>query len=154
MFELPVRDACVDGVVNVFAPCAPAEFARVLKPGGKLIVAGAGEEHLMGLKRLLYDETHVNDSRRDLPGGGRAPTLSERRTVSFSMTVEGRENLDALFSHDALLLAYQPGRAGKTGGGGQTGDIGFFLISLCIRKPWMSKRSGTDHENVPVYPHV
>ena len=25
-------------------------------------------------------------------------TLSERRTVSFSMTVEGRENLDALFS--------------------------------------------------------
>ena len=53
VFELPVRDACVDGVVNVFAPCAPAEFARVLKPGGKLIVAGAGEGHLMGLKRVL-----------------------------------------------------------------------------------------------------
>lgn len=98
VFELPVRDACVDGVVNVFAPCAPAEFARVLKSGGKLIVAGAGEEHLMGLKRLLYDETHVNDSRRDLPGADVPLTLSERRTVSFSMTVEGRENLDALFS--------------------------------------------------------
>ncbi len=98
VFELPVRDACMDGAVNVFAPCAPAEFARVLRPGGKLIVAGAGEEHLMGLKRLLYDEIHTNDIRRDLPGADVPLTLTERRTVRFSVTVEGRESLDALFS--------------------------------------------------------
>lgn len=98
VFELPLRDACMDGVVNVFAPCAAAEFARVLKPGGILIVAGAGEEHLMGLKSLLYDEAHVNDVRRDLPGGDVPLTFVGRSTVGFPVTVEGRESIDALFS--------------------------------------------------------
>ena len=106
----------------------------------------------MGLKRLLYDETHVNDSRRDLPGADVPLTLSERRTVSFSMTVEGRENLDALFSMTPYY--WRTSRDGQGRLAAADWRHRFLLISLCIRKPWMSKRSGTDHENVPVYPHV
>ena len=48
VFALPVADGLFDTVTNIFAPCAPAEYARVLKSGGHLIVAGAGERHLMG----------------------------------------------------------------------------------------------------------
>ncbi len=98
VFDLPVRDGCMDAVTNIFAPCAPAEYARVLKPGGKLILAGAAPEHLMGLKRLLYDDVYTNDERQDLPGADVPLTLTHRETVSFSITVEGREELDALFS--------------------------------------------------------
>ena len=47
VFELPVSDESFDTVTNVFAPCAPAEYARVLKPGGHLIVAGAGERETL-----------------------------------------------------------------------------------------------------------
>lgn len=59
-FEIPLPDACADVLLSVFAPIVPAEFARVLKPGGMLLLAVAGERHLLGLKQLLYDTPYLN----------------------------------------------------------------------------------------------
>lgn len=102
VFELPAQDESADGVVNLFAPCAPVEYARVLKSGGYLIVAGAGDDHLMGLKERIYDDPYLNEGRRDLPEGqAHSPdglVLVEKRTVRFEITVNGREDLLALFS--------------------------------------------------------
>lgn len=47
---LPLADACVDLVQVVFAPRNPAEFARVLRPGGVLVVAVPGPGHLEPLR--------------------------------------------------------------------------------------------------------
>lgn len=47
---LPLRDAGVDLVQVVFAPRNPAEFARVLRPGGTLVVAVPGPGHLEPLR--------------------------------------------------------------------------------------------------------
>ena len=55
IYTLPLQDASVDAVVSLFAPICEEEFLRVLKPGGILIAAGAGREHLGALKRVLYD---------------------------------------------------------------------------------------------------
>ncbi len=99
VFALPVADGAVDTVVNIFAPCVPAEYARVLKPGGHLIVAGAGERHLMGLKEAVYDDPYLNDPRRDLPTeDDPALALVDRRTCTFTVTVEGQDAIAALFS--------------------------------------------------------
>ncbi len=99
VFALPVQDGTVDTVTNVFAPCAPAEYARVLHSGGHLIVAGAGERHLFGLKELLYDDPYLNDPRRDLPVDGRdGLCLVDTHTAAFPITVQGRAHIDALFS--------------------------------------------------------
>ncbi len=98
VFELPVRSASVDTVTNIFAPCAPTEYARVLRPGGYLIVAGAGERHLLDLKRLIYDDPYLNDGRSDLPKDGDAFTLVDQQTVSFTARVEGQAHVAALFS--------------------------------------------------------
>ncbi len=46
---LPVRDAAVDVVLNVFAPRNAAEYARVLRPGGTLLVVTPGPRHLAEL---------------------------------------------------------------------------------------------------------
>lgn len=43
---LPLRDGAADAVLSVFSPRNPGEFARVLAPGGTLVVAGAAEDHL------------------------------------------------------------------------------------------------------------
>ncbi len=98
VFELPVQDGAFDTVTNVFAPCAPGEYARVLKSGGHLIVAGAGERHLFGLKKLVYDDPYLNEPRRDLPEEGNDLHLADIRHVTFPIVVEGQEHIQALFS--------------------------------------------------------
>lgn len=69
IFTLPVANESVDAVVSVFAPVCEEEFLRVLKPGGLLIMVGAGAEHLLSLKRVLYDTAYQNEPRADLPKG-------------------------------------------------------------------------------------
>lgn len=50
---LPVRDAAIDVLINVFAPRSGPEFARVLKRGGRLVVVTPGPGHLRPLVDLL-----------------------------------------------------------------------------------------------------
>ena len=98
VFELPVADGAFHTVTNVFAPCAPSEYSRVLKSGGHLIVAGAGERHLLGLKKLIYDDPYLNDPRRDLPTEADGLTLVATHHEAFSITVETPDHIAALFS--------------------------------------------------------
>lgn len=95
VFELPLMDEHADAVVNIFAPCAEGEFCRVLKKGGVLLLMGAGERHLLGLKRALYDQTYENAERADLPHDMR---LAEQLTVRDEITVQGGEQIGHLFS--------------------------------------------------------
>ncbi|SDC59048.1 23S rRNA m(1)G-748 methyltransferase [Geodermatophilus telluris] len=60
--RLPVRDAAVDRVTVVFAPRNGPETARVLRPGGRLVVATPAPDHLaelvgpLGLLRVDPDK--------------------------------------------------------------------------------------------------
>lgn len=94
IFSLPVASSSCAAVVSVFAPIAEAEFARVLRPGGLLIVGAAGKRHLIELKRAVYDEVYENEGRRDLPEGFEPVDGSE---LSYSFVCEG-ENIKRLFS--------------------------------------------------------
>lgn len=67
VYSLPLCDSSCDALVNVFAPCVEEEYMRVLKRGGRLVVAAAGREHLMGLKEALYDTVIPNEPRSDYP---------------------------------------------------------------------------------------
>ena len=94
LFTLPVADASFDLVTNLFAPCAEEEFCRVLAPGGTLLVVGAGERHLIGLKKALYDEPRLNPGREDLPKKMR---LVAKETISKTICV-AKEDLYDLFA--------------------------------------------------------
>ena len=95
VFELPVKDASVNCVLNIFAPCAESEYMRVLKDGGVLIVVGAGKDHLMGLKRVLYESTYENKERADLPVNA---DMIERLDLKYKIEVNGQSDVDNLFS--------------------------------------------------------
>lgn len=69
VFELPVADESADAVVSLFAPVAEAEFLRVLRDDGLLIVGAAGRRHLYELKKAVYADAYENEGRRDLPSG-------------------------------------------------------------------------------------
>jgi 23S rRNA (guanine745-N1)-methyltransferase len=47
--ELPVRDGAAEVVLDVFAPRNAAEFARILTPGGRLLVVTPASAHLAEL---------------------------------------------------------------------------------------------------------
>ena len=95
IFSMPVKDECADGVVNLFAPCAEDEFIRVLKKDGVLLVAGAGEDHLFGLKKRVYDTPYKNEKRSDQP-----VKLKHLRHISvkYDLEIENEEDKQALFS--------------------------------------------------------
>ncbi len=95
VFDLPLADNSADAVINLFAPCVESEYDRVLKPGGLLVVVGAGKDHLYELKQAVYDEVYQNDERADLPK--QLPLLTQR-TVDFTMSLDRQENIESLFS--------------------------------------------------------
>lgn len=95
IYAMPLRDGCADAVVSLFAPCAEGEFSRVLRSGGVVIAVGAGEDHLLGLKKAIYQDVYKNTPREDMP---RAMSLREERRVSFSITLDDNQAIKDLFS--------------------------------------------------------
>lgn len=94
VFSLPVKDECASAVVNVFAPCVEKEYSRVIKKDGVLIVVSAGQEHLMGLKKALYDEVRENNERADMP---KDMEKIKEDNIRFDIRVEGKEAISDLF---------------------------------------------------------
>ncbi len=95
VYSLPIKDGCADALVNIFAPCAEDEYCRALKEGGIFAFVYAGEKHLMGLKRSLYDTVYENEERADLP---KQMELVEKRRVLYEITLAGNAQIQNLFS--------------------------------------------------------
>lgn len=97
--HLPVSDHSVGILTSLFALTMPQEFHRVLAPEGVFLQVLAAEDHLLGLKSIIYPElTHKEkDTVPQLPGF----TLLESRPVRFTFTVEGEQvqNLLSMTPH-------------------------------------------------------
>lgn len=93
-FHQPVRTGWADLLLNIFSPFAREEFLRVLRPGGRLIYAVPGPEHLYAMKAVLYETPYRNPEQRVEYPGLRA--IGER-AVSGRVTVPAAQ-LGALFA--------------------------------------------------------
>ncbi|MBR2283626.1 MAG: methyltransferase domain-containing protein [Ruminococcus sp.] len=60
VFHLPVGNDSCDMLTTLFAPYAGAEFQRVLRPGGFMLMAIPAENHLWELKMAVYDTPYRN----------------------------------------------------------------------------------------------
>lgn len=85
-FDMPFMNECFDLAINIFAPMVESEMARVLKKGGYMIYAVPGKNHLMGLKKLLYENTYENETRDTEYDGFR---FVERISVKEKITLTG-----------------------------------------------------------------
>jgi 23S rRNA (guanine745-N1)-methyltransferase len=105
---LPVRDASVDVLLNVFAPRNAAEFARILKPGGTLVVATPTAAHLRPLvDRLGLLSVDADKDRR----------LEETLTGRFAMAVQDNLEIPLTLDHEAVEAVVGMGpSAWHTGG--------------------------------------
>lgn len=84
-YAIPLSDACVDLVLNIFSPMADREFARILKPGGTLIFAVPSARHLWGLKEILYEKPYENEEKEiEYPGFSEIDRVPVRAQLSLS----------------------------------------------------------------------
>ena len=85
--HIPVEDGSAELLTSLFALTLPEEFRRVLKQGGYYLQVLAAEDHLLGLKSIIYDTlTHQEkDTVPELPGFERVKSVP----IRFSFTVEG-----------------------------------------------------------------
>ena len=86
-FNMPLKNECFDLVINIFAPMVESEFCRVLKRGGYLIYAVPGKNHLMGLKKLLYENVYENEEKHTEYEGFE---FVGRHSVKGEITVDGK----------------------------------------------------------------
>ena len=93
--HIPVPDECAGLLMSLFAITLPEEFHRVLRKDGYFFQVLAAEDHLLGLKSIIYPELKFKekDSVPCLPGF----ELIKSRPVRFLFTVEG-EQIQNLFS--------------------------------------------------------
>ena len=105
--HIPVKNGSADLVTSLFAITLPEEFFRVLKPGGLYFQVLAAQDHLLGLKGIIYDELKFKekDSVPDLPGFTRLESIP----IRFPFTVKG-EQVQNLFSMTPHVF-----RIGKSG---------------------------------------
>lgn len=97
--HLPVADHSTGLITSLFALTMPGEFKRALRPDGAFIQVLAAEDHLLGLKSIIYPELNhkEKDSVPQIPGF----RLVESRPVRFTFTVEGEQvqNLLSMTPH-------------------------------------------------------
>ena len=93
-YDIPLRDASVDVFINVFSPLALSETLRVLRPGGKFIMAIPNEDHLFALKQVLYEKPYRNTVQDSALSGF---TLISEDKVSYKLTLDTTDKIRSLF---------------------------------------------------------
>ena len=94
MASIPVADNSMDYCVHLFAPFNEGSFARVLKPGGRLLTVIPGKHHLWGLKQKLYETPYENDEQ--LPETKLLRLVSVQK-VSGMISLSSQEDIQAVF---------------------------------------------------------
>ena len=97
--RIPVEDSSVDLLTSLFAITLPEEFRRVLKEDGYYFQVLAAQDHLLGLKGIIYDQLNLKekDTVPELPGF----ELVKSVPIRFPFTVEGQQvqNLFSMTPH-------------------------------------------------------
>ena len=97
--HLPVADKSAGLLTSLFALTMPAEFKRVLKEDGFYFQVLAAQDHLLGLKSIIYPELlhKEKDTVPELPGF----QLVKSVPIRFEFTVTGQQvqNLLSMTPH-------------------------------------------------------
>lgn len=93
--NIPVPDHSIGTITSLFALTMPEEFRRCLRRDGLYLQVLAAEDHLMGLKSIIYPEIKHKPKNTvpDIPGF----QLLESIPIRFSLQLEGEQVQNILY---------------------------------------------------------
>lgn len=112
--KLPVGDGEAGLVTSLFALTVPGEFSRCLKESGLFFQVLAAEDHLMGLKSIIYPE--LKHKEKDTVPAVPGFRLERSVPIRFTLTVEGKQvrNLLSMTPHVYRISADGAARLAAT----------------------------------------
>ncbi|MDP5054099.1 MAG: methyltransferase domain-containing protein, partial [Congregibacter sp.] len=106
--NVPLMDASVDIVIDMFGFPDFRSFARILKPSGVLLRVQAGENHLLELRQIIYPTLKQRDQSLTTPEGF---ARQDKRQLVFELRDLCRETLaDVLLMTPHLFRATAEGK--------------------------------------------
>lgn len=106
---IPLSDNSVDTLLCLFGFPAEAEFERVLKPGGRLIMVDPASRHLHELKQIIYPEVNAKPEQSPV-NDNRWSRIKEHR-ISYTVTLPDNDTIrDLLIMTPHLYRSSQTGR--------------------------------------------
>ncbi|CAA0082033.1 23S rRNA (guanine(745)-N(1))-methyltransferase [Zhongshania aliphaticivorans] len=108
--QIPLPDQSQDIVLCTFGFPVYSEFKRVLKPGGHIVMADPGTEHLIELRSAIYDDV------RRSPPADISPALDDNWQLSVSQKVQFTSPvINAMQCEQLLVMTPHLYRASKEG---------------------------------------
>jgi 23S rRNA (guanine745-N1)-methyltransferase len=95
--DLPFAQSSLDIILNVFSPANAAEFSRILKESGRLVIVSPGPKHLYGLREIIYPvaREHAGSSVTEHAKGFLSLVSTAKITYPLELTSNG-EIMDLL----------------------------------------------------------
>jgi 23S rRNA (guanine745-N1)-methyltransferase len=107
--NLPVQPNTLDLVLCMFGFSVYPEFARVMKPGGVLLMVEAGPDHLRELREIIYPSLKPEREEDSLAPEGFTPLATE--SIRYSLELAGTEAIADLLAMTPHL--YRTGAEGR-----------------------------------------
>ncbi|MDE6302870.1 MAG: methyltransferase domain-containing protein, partial [Clostridia bacterium] len=92
VYDLPFDSHIADVVTCIFSPYALEEYKRVLKPDGLLVIASPCENHLIELRRALYEDVREVEA----PIKTDAFETVSTRELTYEFNLSSSEDIAAL----------------------------------------------------------
>lgn len=88
-YRMPVLPDRVDVLLTHFSPVSAADFRRVVRPGGVVLVGGPGEDHLYSFKELLYDTPAKHEPAAPTLAGESGFELTNVHRIRYKLALRG-----------------------------------------------------------------
>ncbi|MDH5524634.1 MAG: methyltransferase domain-containing protein [Desulfobulbaceae bacterium] len=91
--DLPFVDTSLDLVLSVFSPANILEFARIIKPGGRLVFISPGPRHLNGLREIIYPVTREHEAPTITKKAEELFTLADVARITYPLELQSRQQV-------------------------------------------------------------
>ncbi len=97
IFSLPLDNSCADVCISMFAPIPWDEAYRIMKKNSQsmLLVLSSGRNHLIELRKLIYDNVSISDSR---PTGNEHFELIDTSELCYTIHIDNGDDIRNLFT--------------------------------------------------------